>query len=191
MKAPTGPITLTQPIYDRAQQPIAAAAGSVLNFFQIPFAGVMAGAIMKTFRDTNLVQAGRLEAGNSLHITGVSYSICEIATGGARATAIDIRAIHAGTFRLVIGQVEYLKVPVCLIPSGGADLVMFSNIAAAATEYQLNNGLSANGNVFPLPMALDLDEQESILCQITDIGIVAATIDVMVVLWGELTRPVR
>lgn len=191
MKAPTGPITLTQPLYDRMQQPIAAAAGSVMNFFQVPFGQLLIAGVPKTFRDTNLVQAGRLEEGNSFHITGVSTHYADIAQGGARPTAIDMRAVHAGCFRLVIGQVEYLKVPYGMIPCGGADFAGFSNIAAAATEWQLGHGISASGNVFPLELPLDLDPNESLLCQITDIGIVAAPIDVYIVLWGQLTRPVR
>jgi hypothetical protein len=191
MQAPTGPITLTQPLYDRTQQPIAAAAGSVMNFFQIPFGNPLVAGVNKTFRDTNLVQAGRLEQGNSHHITGISMHVADIAQGGARPIALDIRAIHAGCFRLVIGQVEYLKCPVSMIPCGGADLAGFSNIAAAVTEWQLGHGISANGNVFPLELPLDLSEQESLLAQITDIGIVAAPIDVYIVLWGQLTRPVR
>jgi len=191
MKAPTGPITLTQPLYDRLQQPIAAAAGSVLNFFQVPFGNPLIAGVNKTFRDTNLVQAGRLEEGNSHHITGVSLHYADIAQGGARPLALDIRAVHAGCFRLVIGQVEYLKVPVSMIPCGGADLAGFSNIAPAATEWQLGHGIAAAGNVFGLELPLDLDPNESLLCQITDIGIVAAPIDVYIVLWGQLTRPVR
>lgn len=191
MKAPTGPITLTQPLYDRVQQPIAAAAGSILNFFQVPFGNPLIAGVNKTFRDTNLVQAGRLEEGNSHHITGISYFIPEIAQGGARALEIDIRAIHAGCLHLFIGQTEYLKVPVAMIPNGGADLVMFSNVAAAVTEWQLSNGISAAGNIFPLELPLDLDPNESLLVQITDIGVVAAATDVAVVLWGQLTRPVR
>lgn len=191
MKAPTGPITLTQPLYDRVQQPIAAAAGSVMNFFQVPFGNPLVAGVNKTFRDTNLVQAGRLEADNSFHLTGVSLHYADIAQGGARPIALDMRAIHAGAFHLFIGQTEYLKVPAAMIPCGGADFAGFSNIAAAATEWQLGHGISAAGNVFALELALDLDPNESLLCQITDIGIVAAVTDVYIVLWGQLTRPVR
>jgi hypothetical protein len=191
MKAPTGPITLTQPIYDTVQQPIAAAVGSVLNFFQVPFAGVLAGAALKTFKHTNLVQAGRLEADVSMRITGITYFLPEISQGAARPTQVDARAIHAGCLHLFIGQTEYLTIPVCMIPNGGAEIALVSNIAAAVTEYQISNSISAAGNIYTLDFPLDLDPQESIRVQISDIGIVAAATDVCVMLHGAMTRPVR
>jgi len=182
---------LSQPIYDTVQA--AAAAGQVLSFFTNPLNGVMAGAVLKTYADTNMIQAGRLEKGLQLEITHISVSLRDTATGGARVTLADYLVFYnSAHVNLLIGQTSFLHLPVKHIGSAGEETQYFSNIAAAATEYKVNHGLGSVMNRFPLaPNELILEDQESIEVQITIGGTLAAVTDVTCTLWGNLIRPVR
>lgn len=175
---------LFQPIYDTITLAAAAVAG---DFFAVPFGGAI-GAGVKNYSHTNLVQGGRLERDTSFTLTGIAMFVR--APGGARATQADIRALNEGSFDLQLGTVSFLKVPIANIPNAGAELELVSNIAAAATEYQLNKGVSAFGNKFILDQPLQILEQETINAHIQDF-VVAAPVTVTCVLFGTMERPVR
>jgi hypothetical protein len=181
---------LTQPVYDTMQ--LAAAAGQTVSFFSVPLNGVLAGAALKTYAHTNLVQAGRLEKGLELTIRGITLFVRDTASGGARVTLADYLAIYdTGHINLLMGQVSFLRIPAYLLPPGGAEVNYFSNIAAAATEYKATHGLGSFMNRFVLDSPLVLEEQESIQVDLFVGGTPAAVTDVSIVLWGDMLRPVR
>lgn len=175
---------LTQPLYDNISMAAAATGGT---FFAVPYGGILTGTTAKTYADTNIVQAGRLERDTSFTLTGISLFVRETAT---RATAADIRNFNMGSFDLTLGGVSFLKLPIACIPNGGAELELISNITAAATEYQLNKGVSAFGNKLLLEMPLEILEQETIQVTVANFLLVAA-VQATCVLWGILKRPVR
>lgn len=182
---------LTQPVYDTVQLAVAAGAQQV-TFFAVPLNGVLAGAALKTYAHTNLIQAGRLEKGLELVITGLSFYIRNIAAGGAAPSLVDSFAIYDHTsINLEIGQKSFLRCLASEIPSGGASLNYFSNIVAAATEFKVNHGLGAHRNIFKFEHPLILEDQESISVVATVNSAIAAVTDIVFVLWGQLTRPVR
>lgn len=177
---------ITQPIYDTIQLATTATSGT---FFAVPFGGIFFGTTTKTFAETNLVQAGRLERGVSLDITDISL---HVPSDIVQALAINIRALNRGHLRLSIGQVTFLDTPIADVGNGGAELVMFSNIAAAATEFQLNKGVSVWPNKFHLDLPIRLGEQESIQVDIDGLSpILTAVLNITCLLWGVYTRPVR
>jgi hypothetical protein len=175
---------LWQPVYDTINLAAAAVSGS---FFAVQFGGILVGTTPKSYAHTNLVQAGRLERDTTFYINGLSLFVRETAT---RATAADIRALNQGSFDLQLGQVSFFRVPIAVIPNGGAELELFSNITPAATEYQLNKGVSASGNRLLFEQPLQILEQETIQANIADFLMVAA-VQVTCVLWGTTDRPVR
>lgn len=182
---------LTQPIYDTVQLAVAAGAQQV-TFFAVPLNGVLAGAVLKTYAHTNLIQAGRLEKGLEITITGLSFYVRNIAAGGAAPSLVDTFAIYDHTdVNLQIGQTTFLRCVASEIPSGGASLNYFSNIAPAATEFKVTHGLSAHRNIFALAHPLILEDQESISVVCTVNAAIVAVTDIVFVLWGQLTRPVR
>lgn len=178
---------LTQPIYDTIQIAVAATSGT---FFAIPFGGTFFGSTLKTYAETNLVQAGRLERGVALDITDISL---HIPSDIVQATQLNIRAFNSGHFRLIMGgQTTFLDAPTAVIGNAGAELVLFSNITAAVTEFQLNRGVSVAINKFHLTYPLRLGEQESIQVEVDNFDpIVAAVLNVTCMLWGAYVRPVR
>lgn len=189
MLQPNGALLYTQPIYDTVQL---AAAGTSMSFFTNPKGGILTGTTLKDDRHTNLVQAGRLEMGNEFVINAISYHVRQSTQAGALPTVADMKAVGAGSFRLIIGgSTEFLKVPMQLIPSGGAGYVHMSNIAAAATEFNLNNGVAVTQNRFYLDQTLKLDSQESFQVLVENMDTIAAATQVCVVLWGVWNRPVR
>jgi hypothetical protein len=180
---------LSQPLYDTVQIP---AAGVVASFFTVPRGGALTAAINKDDRHTNLVQAGRLELGNSFEIRAISLSIRQSVQAGALPTVADIKAISSGSFRMIFGgQTEVLKVPTMNIPSGGADFVHMSNIAAAVTEFNLSRGVAVVQNRFPLEEVLNIQPQESFEVRLENMDAIVAATQVTVMLWGVLLRPVR
>lgn len=179
----------TQPLYDTIELGIGAVVGS---FFSIPYNGILTAAILKTWRDTNLVQAGRLELGHEMSVNGISLHLPSTDDAGAFPTAPDIRAIHAGNIRWIMGgSTEVLKIPVALIPNAGAELVLFSNITPAATEWHLINGASIHQNRFMLDEPYTIRSQESIEIVIENMDAIAAATWITIVLWGTSVRPVR
>lgn len=177
-------LVLDQPYYDTVS--IAAAATSA-TFFQTPFGGTLVGTTLKDYSHTNLIQAGRLETNYVLEVDGISIHVKETAT---RATAADIRAIQTGSFIFTLSNTTILTLPIALIPNGGAELVLFSNIAPAATEYALNKGVSAHQNRYMLKYPVTIDPQQTFQVTLQNFGTIAAATQVTVVLWGKLTRPV-
>ena len=178
----------TQPLYDTIHL---AAAATVGNFFVVPFGGAL-GAGTKTFADTNLIQAGRLETGNELKVNALSFGFVQTDQAGAVPSVVDMKAVNAGNIRwLVGGSTEILKIPVSLIPSGGADFVFVSNIAAAATEFYMSKGVAVTQNKFYLDEPYILKANESIEVVLENMDTIAAAIRCRLVLWGTAIRPLR
>lgn len=181
---------LTQPIYDTVQLPIVAGP-QLVSFFAVPLNGALTAAINKTYAHTNLVQAGRLEKGLNHTIRAISFAIKPTVAAGVAVTLVDYRSIYqASHLNFLIGQVSYLRMPLHLLPAANAENQYFSNIAAAATEFASNHGLGSIHNVFSI-LPIVLEENESIQVDLQVGGAVAAVTDVMLVLWGDQTRPVR
>lgn len=179
----------SQPLYDTIEL---AAAATIGSFFSVPYTGILTGTTRKTWRDTNLVQGGRLELGIEMSVNGISMHFPSTDDAGTFPTVVDIKAIHAGNIRwLMGGSTEVLKIPVALIPCGGAELVLFSNITPAATEYAMTKGVSVHQNRFMLDEPYTIRSQESIEIVIENMDTIAAPTWVTIVLWGTTVRPVR
>lgn len=183
-------LEITQPIYDTVQAAVVAGPQQI-NFFAVPIGGIMAGAVVKTRAQTNIVQAGRLERGNQITIQAISAFVRETAVGGARRTWADYEAFYNNThFNIQLGQKTWLRATAAHIPSGGAELQYFSNIVAAATEYEINHGIGSWGNVWQMQHPVILEENESIQVECNIGDAIAAVTDITFVLWGQLLRPV-
>lgn len=179
----------TQPYYDSIIIPAAAAGAFVGQFFQVPFGGLIAAGVPKTFRHTNLVQAGRLETGNELQIGAVSMHWPVTAEAGALPTVADKRATRSGNVRLVFGgDTEFLKVPTALIPQAGAGEVV---VDATVALNDVQPGVPVIQNRFYLEEPLVLKAQESIAVFIENMDAVVAPTELCCVLWGTSLRPVR
>lgn len=182
---------LDQPIYDTMQLAVAAVPQTV-NFFSVPIGQIIAGAVVKTYSHTNLVQAGRLEKGLKLTIKAISFSVKETAVGGARPTWADYVSVYNNSFlRLFIGQVSFLDTYLQAVPPASAEVGYYSNIVAAPTEYKATHGVGSYFNRFTIDQPLFLDDQESINVELTIGNPIVAVTDVMVILWGSMIRPVR
>lgn len=180
---------LTQPIYDTVQ--LAAGAGQTVSFFSVPLNGVLAGAVLKTYAHTNLVQAGRLEKGVELTIEAVSFSIRESIAAGTRVTKADyVGIMQASHLNFTIGDTTFLRLPLHSLPPGNSENQYFSNIAAAATEFQNNHGVGSIHNRMPISPVV-LEEMETIRVDLFVGYTVVAVTDVSLILWGKMTRPVR
>lgn len=187
-------LELTQPAYDTVVIPIAAANVARPEFFAVPRGGLLVGAVNKTNRHTNLVQAGRLERGNQLMITALSLHFPITAEAGALATVADKQAIRAGDMILSFGgDTEFLKVPVACIPNGGADPVLLTDaaLAAASGAEVYGNGASVVQNKFYLHEPLPLHDQESVSIIFENMDAIVAPTEVTFMLWGTWLRPAR
>jgi len=183
----------TQPIYDSIILPIAAAGVAVGQFFAIPWAGLIAAAIPKTWRHTNLVQAGRMERGNEIQIDSLSMFFPRTAEAGAFPTMADMDAVRAGAMRLRFGgDTDFLKIPIAGIPNGGMG-VTYSTDAALAAEinFTYNNGVPVTQNRLHLGQPIVLQEQETIGITFEDMDAIVAPIEVTFFLWGPNIRPTR
>lgn len=183
-------LEITQPIYDTVQIPVVAGPQQV-NLFAVPLGGIIAGAVVKTRAQTNLVQAGRLEARNTLTVLGISIHLHETAIGGARRTWADYEAFYNNThFNIMIGQKTWLRLTAAHIPPGPCELYYFSNIVAAATEYEINHSLGSINNVYQIAHPVRILENESIQVECNIGDAIAAVMDLTFVFWGQLLRPV-
>ena len=178
---------LDQPIYDTIQ--LAVAAAQVVHFFTVPLNGALTAAANKTYEHTNLVQAGRLESGNQLHVTGLSFFAKQLASGGAAPTLADLTALYSGWIQFNVGQVSYLRLPIAMIPNGGAEPVPTGNGAAASTH--LAHGISAISNRFHFKNPFTIEADEAIDVEFHVTAAVAAVTDVVFVIWGDYERPLR
>jgi hypothetical protein len=182
--------SLTQPIYDTMQ--LAVAAGQTVSFFSVPFGGAFTAAIVKDYRHTNLVQAGRLEKGLEIEIEALSFIVKnEVDAATAVAWADYTMIYNSSHLNLQIGQVSFLRLPLTQLPPGPGETDYYSNIAAAVTEFKAGKGIGSINNVFKLPNVLILEDQESIQVDLFVGGTPSAVTDVQLVLWGTQTRPVR
>lgn len=180
---------LSQPIYDTVE--LAVAAAQVVQFFAIPLGGLLAAAFPKTYAHTNMVQAGVLERGIDFEITGFSMYVREWNSAAARHVFVDDQSLYMGHLNLELGQVSYARLPAAMVPSGGAELNLYSNIAPAVTEYHINRGISAVSNRFHLSNPIRIAEQEAISVTLNLATAITVLTDVTFVLWGNMTRPVR
>jgi len=178
-----------QPIYDTVQ--LTAASNQTVTFFSVPLNGIIAGTTKKHRGHTNMVQTGMLEKGVSITVNAITMAVRELAEGGARPTFVDIQAIAGGWIEIKIGDQNFGYYPRGYLGSGNAELMYFSNITAAATEYHANQGVSACQNRLWLENSIKITEQESIAVYFTVPGTIAAVTDVQLALWGTMTRPVR
>ena len=192
MRLPGTSNELSQPTYDTVQVAVAAVAQTV-SFFLTPLGGVMAGAVLKTRSDTNLVQAGRLDKGKTLEIQAISMHVRQTATGGAAISRADYDTIYNRSFvdLFIGGNTSFLRVPAIQIPAGNAQIEYRSNITAAVTEFSMWHGASLANNLFHLPISLNLEDQESIQVDLTIEAAIVAVCDVGLTLWGIEHRPVR
>ena len=180
---------ITQPIYDTVQ--LAAVAGQTVSFFAQPVNGALTAAINKTYAHTNLVQGGRLEKGLELTIKGISFAIRPTVAAGTAITLVDYRGIYqASHLNFQIGQVSVLRLPLHALPPANSENQYFSNITAAATEFQSNHGLGSINNVLPINPIV-LEETETIQVDLFVNYTVVAVTDCTLFLWGDMTRPVR
>lgn len=180
---------ISQHLYDTVQ--LAAVAGQTVSFFSVPLNGVLAGAALKTYAHTNLVQAGRLEVGTELTIEAISFSVKPTVAAGTAVSLADFRAIYqASHINVQIGGVSFLRASLIDLPPANAETQYYSNIAAAATEFQSNHGLGSIHNRMAI-QPIVLEAQETILVDLFVGGTVAAVTDVKFNLWGKMTRPVR
>lgn len=181
---------ITQPIYDTVR--LAAVAAQTVSFFVVPINGLLAAGLIKTYSLTNLVQAGRLEKGLELTITGISLFVRSLAKAGARPTLVDYVAVYNNSnINLLIGQQSFFHLFLPGIPPAAAEVNYFSNIVAAPTEYMPTHGIGSVANVFPLDNNLVLEDQESIRVDLQVGDTIAAVTDVTLMLHGSMTRPVR
>jgi len=182
---PGAGLELEQPCYDTISLAIAATTGT---FFTVPFGGLLVAGVPKGYEHTNLIQASRLETGYTLNVDAISIWFPEMA---ARATEVDIQALQSGYFQLQISDTVFLTVPIAMIPDGGAELIMFSNITPAATEYQLNKGQGVTQNRFYLRKPILINPQQTFKAVIGGFHTApAAATKIACALWGVLTRPV-
>lgn len=180
---------LTQPIYDTVQ--LAAVAAQTVQLFAVPLGGIIAGAVIKTRTHTNLIQAGRLERDNQFTLYGFSMFIRQTAVGGARRTWADYNAVYNNSnLDIQFGQKPWFHYQAAQIPAGPAELYYFSNIVAAATEFEIVHGLSTVMNILPLYHPLIIEPGESIAVFLNVGDTIAAVTDVTFVMWGQLLRPV-
>ncbi len=182
---PGAGLRLEQPIYDTINLAIGATSG---NFFTVPYGGILVGTTPKNYQQTNLVQASRLDTGYTMEVDAISIWFPETAT---RQSQVDIRAVQSGYFQLRISDTIFLTVPLAMIPNGGADLLLFSNITPAATEFQLGKGTPVTQNRFYLREKITLNPQQTFYATIAGFHTApAAATQVSCALWGILTRPV-
>lgn len=174
---------ISQPIFDSVLITTPWTSG---QFFVVPRDQTQNG-LLKNRSHTNLVQAGRLEAGVSFKATHISMCVREHST---TATDASIRLFNRGSLTLYLGQVEFFTIPIVQVPNGGAELYLFSNITPAATEFKLNKGVAHVSNRYPLDMPLIIEPQESIQITCQDFTLTADTL-VTIVLHGIYDRPVR
>lgn len=178
-------LALDQPLYDTINLAVGATAGT---FFQVPFGGAI-GAGVKDFSHTNLQLASQLEAGKSFTCDSLGLYIRETAVP---ASEVNIRSFQSGALILTVSNVEFLKVPLALIPSGGAELVLFSNIAAAATEFQLDRGVSHSSNRYILRRPIEIPSTTQFSVAVSNFtAMAAAAMQVTLVLFGVESRIVR
>jgi hypothetical protein len=175
-----------QPLYDTINLAIGAVGGA---FFTVPFGGAI-GALIKGNQHTNLTLAGQLEIGSLMEVDAISMYARQSLEAGALPLDADVRAIYSGNIRFNVGVTEELRIPAQVIPSGGADFVFFSNIAAAATEYYVAKGVSANANVYRLRTAIQINGGVPFSVILENCDPITAVTEVTFVLWGTLTKPV-
>lgn len=183
----------TQPIYDSIILPAGAAGAVIGQFFLVPFGQLIAAGINKTYRHTNLNQAGRLERGNEIQIDSVSMFFPITAEAGAAATIADMSAVRAGNMRLRFGgDTDFLIVPLAAIPNGGMTPVYSTDAALAAeVNFGYSNGVSVTQNRFHLGQPIVLEEQESIRITVENMDAIVAPTEVTIFLHGASIRPVR
>ncbi len=183
----------SQPIYDSIILPAGAAGAVIGQLFAVPWAQDIAAGIPKTYRHTNLVQAGRLERGNEIQIDGLSMFFPRTAEAGARATMADIDAIRAGNMRLRFGgDTDFLTVPIAAIPNAGMDPTYQTDAALAAeVNFTFTNGVSVVQNRYHLGQPIVLEEQETIGVTFENMDAIVAPTEVSFFLWGPNLRPVR
>lgn len=188
MKYPGVQNSIDQPLYDTVE--ITAATAGTYSAFVNPF-GTAIGAAVKGYQHTNLLQAGRLEAGWEFTVKGISANVKDLNAAGARVTLADYLTVMMSDLNFQIGQVSILRIPLIAVPPASGEFNYFSNIVAAATEYKTTHGVVAYQNRFHMKNPIIIQEQEMIQMDVNVPVATVAAVQVMIVLWGTLNRPVR
>lgn len=191
MRVPGQSNLLTQPTYDTVQVAVAAVAQTI-SFFLGGLNTVMAGAVLKTYADTNMVQNGRLDKGKSMKVHALSMSIRDLAVGGAQITRADYQTLlNRSHINFEIGNTSFLRLRAIELPAANAQYEYRSNIAAAVTEFSMWHGATHYANMFYFHKPLELEDQESIQVDLTIEAAIVAVCDVTLTMWGTQARPVR
>ncbi len=183
----------SQPLYDSIILPVGLAGAVVQQFFAVPWAQPIAVGVPKTYRHTNMIQAGRMEKGNEMQIEAISMYFPRTGEAGAFPTIVDMDAIRAGNFRLRFGgNTDFLILPIAAIPNGGWSPTYSTDAALAAeVNFTFNNGVSVSANKLPLPQPIKLRSQETIGVTFENMDAIVAATEITIVLWGPAIRPVR
>lgn len=183
----------SQPLFDTTVIPAGLAGAVVSQFFVIPWSQPLVAGVPKTYRHTNMIQAGRLEEGNEMQIEAISLYFPRTAEAGAYPTIADMDAIRAGNFRLRFGgNSDYLILPIAAIPNGGWSPTYSTDAALAAeVNFTFNNGVSVTQNKLPLPQPIKLRSQETVGVTFENMDGIVAPTEVIFCLWGPAIRPVR
>ena len=183
---PNGALQLDQPLYDTMQ--LTAGTNQTFTFFSVPHGQEYISGVTKDYHHTNLVQAASLEKGQTFKVLAFSLNIRPIAQGGAAPTRADARVIHMGSINLTLnGNKSFYRSPISEIGPGCAEMMYFSNITPAATEFNINRSVSASSNVKGLKVPIDIEDQEPIRLHMHIPGTIAAVTDVQFVMHGLLT----
>jgi hypothetical protein len=179
---------ITQPLWDTAT---AAAAGQTqLTYFSLPVGqGTTAfvGAGAKTFADTNMDLAGQLPSGFAFQVNGFRLLF------KWDVVIADLQLILNGaTFRFVVGQKDFLRVPARSLPSGSG---IYFQGTTAATTIGATSGWPTLANNFGIkgkPLILNATENfAAFLVWQSGVQAISAIMPITVVLDGYLGRPVQ
>lgn len=179
---------ITQPLWDTMQLPMAGA--TTLTFFLVPIGGTVTAALgggtVKSLVDTNMDLAGQLAAGFAFQVNGFRMMF------PWNVVSLDVGiAINAATFRFVVGQKDFLRLPARSLPSGSGVWVPqpTANLIGATSGWpHLGNNYGIKGK----PLILSATENFSAsLNWFNGVQAISAATFVTIVLDGYLGRPVQ
>lgn len=186
---------IQQPLYDTSEM---AAASTNMSFFtrqvgqQLPIS-----AADKTGVHTNMDTSGALPAGVSFSIHSIQVAIADEFGTLGDLPAVILHALRYETvFRLVVGDKEYLEIPVRMLASGmGVSINNMIDAAAAPIQEEYGQmGTADPTAIFRLATPIVLSPSQSfnatILFQNAPAAL-TATQQVICVLGGFLQRPVQ
>lgn len=171
-----------QPIWDTMQLAVAAAR-TTYQFFSVPQGGALTAAVTKGQDEAFLHQVSMLDSHMEYQLQGISMHARPLASGGAAPSVADLQALQMGSIDLKFNNQPYRSIPNALIPAGPADL-MYNDTATVHTQ----RGISAVSNIFDLRERITIGQGQNFNVDLHVTNIAAVT-DVVIVLWGILSRP--